>query len=316
MSSPQVITLEQIRTALDSIDVCSVMEEAFIAHSNGRSVVPPVGELLIKREPPGEVHLKYGYLEGGSHYVVKIASGFPGNPGIGLPPGNGLMILFDLSTGGISGILLDEGHLTDVRTAGAGALASRVLGVPGSRIGIVGTGVQARLQAVHHALANGSSEFMVWGRDPGRTSALASELGDSGLDVEVAPSIEVLADHCRTIVTCTASSRPLLDASMIRPGTHVTAIGSDTPAKQELDPDVLAAADLVVTDCLEQSRLRGEVARSLESGAIAHDRVLELGRILDRTAIGRTDPDQRTVVDLTGVAVQDLLIAEAVLRHL
>lgn len=315
MTTVSVITLDRISDALESIDLLEEMRSAFIAYSSGRAVIPPVGELIIDESPPGEVHIKYGYVRGGEHYVVKIASGFPGNHTLGLPPGNGMMILFDVTSGAIASILLDEGHLTDIRTAAAGALASSVLGVPGSRVGIVGTGVQARLQAVQHANALDCTDMMVWGRSLGRCSALASDLEAHGLKVDVAESIDELAEHCRTIVTCTASHEPLLKSSMIRPGTHVTAVGSDTPEKQELDSRILGAADLVVVDSLSQGVIRGEVARSIEAGTITEDRVLELGQVLDGSRAGRSDPDQCTVADLTGVAVQDLFIAEAVTRH-
>ena len=101
---------------------------------------------------------------------------------------------------------------------------------------------------------------------------------------------------------------------MIRPGTHVTAIGSDTPDKQELSAEVLGSADLVVVDSLDQGRVRGEVARSIELGSITPERVRELGRILDGSEAGRTSSEQCTVADLTGMAIQDLYIAEAVVR--
>ena len=102
MSSLSVITLDRISEALDSLDLLDEMRSAFIAYSSGRAVIPPVGELIIDEQPPGEVHIKYGYVRGGAHYVVKIASGFPGNHEIGLPSGNGMMVLFDVSTGSIS----------------------------------------------------------------------------------------------------------------------------------------------------------------------------------------------------------------------
>jgi len=120
----QIIPLEVIERVLKRIDVVGLMEEGFVAYSEGRAMVPPVGELIFE-DPPGETHIKYGYIRGGDHYVIKIASGFYGNSEIGLPSGSGLMLLLSQKTGFLEAVLLDEGRLTDVRTAAAGAVAAR-----------------------------------------------------------------------------------------------------------------------------------------------------------------------------------------------
>ena len=121
-----------------------------------------------------------------------------------------------------------------------------------------------------------------------------------------------MAAPSQLIVTTTPSSTPLLQAADIRPGTHITAIGSDTAEKQELAADVLALADVVVADSLEQCRTRGEIARALAAGAIMADKAVELGSLLAGEAAGRTAAEQITVFDSTGVAVQDIAIATAV----
>ena len=142
-----IITRGQIKSVLPGIDVIAAMEEAFSAYSAGRAVVPPVGELLLEK---GEVHIKYGYIKNEEFYVIKIASGFYENAELGISSGNGLMLLFKQETGELASILLDEGHLTNVRTAAAGAVAAKYLAPKKvHRIGIVGTGVQARLQLIH-----------------------------------------------------------------------------------------------------------------------------------------------------------------------
>lgn len=115
----RVVKLDEIHRELPFIDVMAAMEQGFVAYSAGKAVVPPVGELLFEK-PPGEVHIKYGYIQGGEHFVIKVASGFADNPSLGLPSNNGLMMLFKRTTGELSALLLDEGHLTDVRTAAAG----------------------------------------------------------------------------------------------------------------------------------------------------------------------------------------------------
>ncbi|NTV81587.1 MAG: ornithine cyclodeaminase family protein, partial [Candidatus Aminicenantes bacterium] len=103
-----------------------------------------------------------------------------------------------------------------------------------------------------------------------------------------------------------------LEAAWIRPGTHITAVGSDTAAKQELDPGILARADRIVVDSLSQSELRGEVYRAVRAGAIGRDRLVELGRVIEDGTLRRTSEGETTVADLTGVAVQDIQISKAV----
>ena len=119
----QVIRLDAIREVLPRLDLVRLMEEGFVAYSAGRAVVPPVGELLFE-DPPGDTHIKYGFIRGGDHYVIKVASGFYDNPTLGLSSSQGVVLLFSQKTGVFEAALLDEGHLTDVRTAAAGAAAA------------------------------------------------------------------------------------------------------------------------------------------------------------------------------------------------
>jgi len=298
---------------IERVDMLGIMSEAFVAHSEGRSVIPPVGELMVDGPPSGEVHIKYGYIRGGRHYVVKIASGFPGNQRIGIPSGSGLMLLFDVRTGMLSAILQDEGHLTDVRTAAAGALVSKVMSTaPIETVGIVGTGVQARLQARFLVRHVGCRNVLLWGRDEDHARDAVDDISSSGVETSRATSVDEIVDSCRLIITCTSSTSPLIRSGALRPGTHVTAIGSDTPEKQEIESSILGSADVVAVDCIEQSMLRGEVSQAIRAGVLSRGRVVEIGSILNGSAPGRVGDDQITIADLTGVAVQDLLIAEAV----
>jgi ornithine cyclodeaminase len=310
----QIVHRDEIERALETVELVSTIESGFVDYSAGKAVVPPVGELLL---PGGEVHIKYGYIQGDTDYVVKIASGFPGNRDRGLPGNSGLMLAFDQASGVPTAILLDEGRLTDVRTAVAGAVAARHLAPQRvDRIGIVGTGVQARLQLQHLEGVTTCRDVVVWGRNQERARRYVADMGELGFRVEVAPTVAELAARCELIVTTTAATEPLLRARDLRPGTHISAIGSDTEEKQELAADVLERADVVVADSRAQCTLRGEVARAIEKGAVTMDQVAEIGEVIAGRAKGRTATDQITVFDSTGVAVQDIRIAAAVLRGL
>ncbi len=309
-----LVTLEVIRSIVPSLDLVGLMEEGFVAYSAGRCVVPPVGELIFE-DPPGETHIKYGYIRGGDSYVIKVASGFPGNAKVGLPTASGLMLLFSQKTGALETVLLDQGYLTDVRTAAAGAVAAKHL-APGkiSCIGILGGGVQARMQLEYLLPVVECRQALVWMRNPQAEESYLEHFADTDLDLDFAPSPDDVADHCNLIVTTTPAKEPLLQAAMIRPGTHITAMGSDTEDKIELDPQILAAADRVVVDSLPQSETRGEIRQAVKAGVLDRGSVVELGSVIAGTAAGRTDDRQITVCDLTGVAVQDLMIAKGVLE--
>lgn len=308
----RVVSLNQIKEVVPSLDLVPAIEAGFVAYSEGRAVVPPVGELILDR---GEAHIKYGYIQGGDYYVIKIASGFYGNPELGLPSGNGCMLLFRQRTGEPAAVLLDEGYLTDIRTAIAGAIAAQYCAPRRvERIGMVGAGSQARHQLEWLARATHCRDVLAWGPLPDELAAYQKDMESRGFKVETTAETGPILGTCNLVVTATPSRRPLLSAADLRPGTHITAVGSDTPEKQELDPAILARADVVVADSMAQCRLRGEIHKAIEAGAIAAEKCVELGNVIAARARGRTSEDQISVVDLTGVAVQDIQIAAAVLQ--
>ncbi|MCP3915873.1 MAG: ornithine cyclodeaminase family protein [bacterium] len=309
----RVVRWDEIDSALARVDVVAEIERGFVAYSRGECVVPPVGELIFD-EPPGEVHIKYGYVRGEEHYVVKVASGFYGNAKLGLPSGQGMMILFRQATGEPVLVLLDEGRLTDERTAAAGAAAARLLAPPEiEAIGIFGTGIQARLQLAYLRDVVACRRVLAWGRNADRLAVYARDARELGFDVEEVSDPDRVARESQLIVTTTAAKAALFGSDTVQRGTHVTAVGSDTPGKQELPSQLLGRADLVVADSLAQCRERGEIASAPE---LSEDRVVELGHVAAGDHPGRTTNTAVTVADLTGVAVQDLRIAEAVLRGL
>ena len=309
-----IYTLDQIKSILPELDLVPAIEEGFRRYSAQQAVVPPVGELLLEK---GEVHIKYGYLQGGEYYVIKVASGFYGNPQSGLPSSNGMMLLFSQQTGQPEAILLDEGHLTDIRTAVAGAIAAKHLAPDRvSRIGIVGAGIQARLQLRYLGDVTSCRDVLVWGRDEQEIDAYRDEMAPLGFRVETTLDTAILQETCNLIVTATPAAKPLLHVEHLQQGTHITAVGSDTPHKQELDARILARADLVVADSIAQCLERGEIHQAIKAGLLAPERLVELGQVISGEANGRTDDGQITIADLTGVAVQDIAIATAVASQL
>lgn len=312
----KIIERKSIVGLLPEINLIDAIEQGFVAYSNGQTVVPPVGEMQLEK---GEVHIKYGAIRDQPFYVIKIASGFYGNQELGIPTSNGCMLLFSQETGELVCVLLDEGHLTDVRTAVAGAIAAKYLAPKNvDRIGIVGTGIQAKLQLQYLTDITACREVLVWGRsESGRNRFIQyfKENSEAQFCVEATDQISELQGSCNLIVTTTPSKKALLKAVDLRPGTHVTAVGSDTPEKQELESGILQAADLVVGDSLSQCKLRGEISQALRGECINAEDVVELGNIISGTVHGRSDDRQITIADLTGVAVQDIQIATAVYQR-
>ena len=309
---PVVVPLAEIKKALAAIDPIPLIEEGFVAYSRGEVVVPPVGELVFN-DPPGDVHIKYGYIKGDDFYVIKIASGFYDNPKLGLPSGDGLMLVFSRKTGVLEAILLDEGYLTNLRTAVAGAVAAKYLAPREvTAVGIVGAGVQGRMQLDWLRRVRKFEEAVVWGVNEEELVAYRRDMESPGLKIRTTLRAENVAAAANLIVTCTPATAPVLKAEWIRPGTHITAVGSDTAAKQELDAAILARADRVVVDSLSQSELRGEVYQAVNAGAIGRDRLVELGRVIGDQKLWRASESETTVADLTGVAVQDIQISKAV----
>mgnify|MGYP001817056988 FL=1 len=317
-----VLQLDEIRQLVDVPQLIAELEHGFVLYSDGKVNVPPVGFLNFEN-PPGDVHIKYGYVLDDDCYVLKMASGFYDNPALGLPASDGLILVFSQKTGGLKLILLDKCWLTDMRTAAAGAVAAKHLAPQNVRaIGIVGTGVQARLQLEMLRNVVDCRRCLIWGRNAEKVQEMIGELRareyfqDWGLDLEAAGSVDDLTRECNLIVTTTPARSPLILAGQVQKGTHITAMGSDDHGKQELDADLLGKADLVVADSISQCVDHGECHFGVKQGTLDEARIVELGQVIKQPTTGRASEEQITIADLTGVAIQDIQIAKLVDRAL
>lgn len=308
--------LTQIKSVLEKIHPIQEIEEGFIAYSEGKTEIPPVGEMLFKK-PPGDVHIKYGYIVDDDYYVIKIASGFFESPQSNRYTSDGLLLLFKKGTGELACTLLDECYLTNVRTAAAGAVVAKYLAPKNvDCIGIVGAGTQGRMQLEFLDSVTDCKDVMVWGMNQKELDEYKEDMELVGYNVRTTLKAEDIAATCNLIVTATPSKSPLLSADLIRQGTHITAMGSDTPEKNELDPRILQKADIIVADSISQCLLRGEIHQALKAGVLEKERVVELGNVIVNPNLQRTSEEQTTIADLTGVAVQDIQIAKAVYHAL
>jgi ornithine cyclodeaminase len=292
--------------------IMRAVEEGFVAYSRGEVVVPPVGHLKFE-DPPGDAHIKYGYIRGDDTFTVKLATGFYDNPRRGLPSSNGVMLVWSSQTGELLAILQDQGLLTDLRTAAAGAVAAKCLApLKINCIGIIGTGTQAKLQLEYLKYVTSCRNALVWGRSQGRALAFHVD----GFHMGVAATVQELASYCQLIVTTTPSCEPLVSADNVRPGTHITAVGADGGGKQELDPRLFAIAEVCAVDSRTQCVQFGDSSHAYNAGLIEMEHMVELGEIIQDRNRGRQSEMEITIADLTGVAVQDIQIAKLVLGAL
>lgn len=291
---------------IDQASLACITESFGWLH-DGVATVPPVVHLEADNRR-GDVDIKTAYIADLDRFAIKIASAFPGNAERGLPSGSGMMVVLSTATGFCEAILLDNGYLTDLRTGLAGAVAAdRLTTKEIDTVGIVGTGMQARFQLLSLALVRKLNHVMVWGRSAGQVRSYVAEMHSSHqIDVEIADSIEDLARNSNVIITATASREALIRAEWLQAGTHITALGADFPGKQELHPDVLTRADVLVCDLLDQCQHLGELQHWPGPEPIS---AVELGAIVRKAIPGRQDDKQITVCDLTGVGVQDTAIA-------
>lgn len=316
-ASVRILREGDVRAALDMASCIDAVDRAFAAYSTGRAELPSVIHLDVP-EAKGEIHVKAGHLHGARYYAVKAASGFSGTDPAAI---DGMIVVFDARDGSPAAFLLDHGYVTDLRTGAAGGVAARYLAPERvETVAVIGTGLQARYQLDALAIERpGFASVRVWGRSREHATHCVDDLLarpglPQGCRFGVAETVAAAVEGADVVITCTASRAPLVRAEWLMPGALVTALGSDGAGKQELDVDVFARADVVVVDSRDQCARIGELQHALDAELVrSPDDVLELGEICAGTEPGRTAAEQTIVCDLTGVGVQDVAAANAVM---
>ena len=311
--SKVILLSESDLRACVALDVAAIdcVEHAFRLLATEKVVMPPILRLDVE-EHNGEVDVKTAYLPGLDSFAIKMSPGFFDNPKIGLPSLNGLMVLLSARTGMPEALLLDNGYLTAVRTAAAGAVAARWLAREDARrAAVIGAGEQARLQLKALTLVRGIESAAVWAPRIDQAQRFADEMTSSlGLRVTACTSIDTAIDGADVAITTTPSRAPLIEPRHLQPGLHITAMGSDAEHKNEIAPAAIARATRYVCDRLAQVRVLGELHHAIEAGAVAADAVFpELGQVIAGQRPGRTGRDDVTICDLTGTGAQDTAIA-------
>lgn len=203
--------------------------------------------------------------------------------------------------------MIGASHLTALRTAAADAVAADALArETASRLLVIGTGHQAYYDAVGISRVRDLSEIMVWGRDSHRAVELAGHLSEDGLPATVT-ALEAGIERAEIIATVTSSDAALISAAMVRPGTHISAMGADSPGKAEIDIELISAARCFA-DVVDQAVTIGEFQHAYAAGVIGKESITPLGEVLSGDAPGRESDDEITVFDSSGTAIQDLAV--------
>jgi ornithine cyclodeaminase len=305
----KIYSLNQIKEAVKLEQLLQPTREAFVQFSKGEAQ-SSIG--VLSPATKTDVHIKAAVLKGHPYFVVKIANWSAMKQARGENPSSGFVAVFDAESGESVALLQDEGYLSDLRTAAAGAVATDTLAPRKiTSAGIVGTGLQASMQAKALTLVRSPEILYIWGRDNSKARQLAGRL-QSELNLQVsAVELDYLATQSEVIITATSSREPLLKAEWLN-HQHITAVGADDTHKQELDSAVLQKATTLVVDSREANHKYGEVYQAQQQGISLN--LLELGEVLANKNFQR--PKGLSVAKLVGLGVQDLAAAETVLKAL
>ncbi len=290
----------------------TVVEEAFRAHAEGRSLAPG---LMHVDASDGEFHIKAGGLCGEQpRFGIKInGSFFQNRARYNMPNIQGIILLSD-ATHGYPLCVMDSMEVTIQRTGAATAVAAKYLARPDSTIcTICGVGNQGRIQLKAIASVLPIQKAYAWSRTPENAASFATRMqAELGIQVEPVSDLRKPASQSDVIVTCTPARKPLLTPDAVRNGTFIAAVGADSPDKQELDA-ALTAACKIVADLTAQITHVGEAHHAIEAGLLTRDCIYgEIGEIIAGRKPGRVSEEETILYDSTGTALQDVAAASAV----
>lgn len=285
-------------------DAVDAVRTAFVRHARGEWVMP--AKVYVESPPDGDFRAMPA--AGAGHAVLKWVTSFPGNPARGLPTVSGLVLLSDARTGELRA-LLDAAAVTALRTGAAAVLAAETLAASGAgAAAVVGCGVNGR--AVARTFLALGREVVLFDVRAGQAEAAARELGPpAAVTRDLAHALA-----CDVVATVTPGRQLVVARGALRPGQHVSLMGADGPGKAEIELDELLSARIFCDEWLQASH-NGDIARAVEGGRLRREDVAELGRVLLGEEEGRRTSEEITVFDSTGLAVQDLAVALAVLER-
>jgi ornithine cyclodeaminase/alanine dehydrogenase-like protein (mu-crystallin family) len=304
-----ILRRSEVAALMNPAAYLAAAEAAFRAYANGDASVPMPMHIPVQN---GGFHVKGALVIADRAYVaVKLNGNFPGNPKRnGLPTIQGVVLLCDATDGSLLAVI-DSIEITLRRTAAASALAARYLArEDASSIAVCGCGDQGRAQVTALAEIASLRYVRVWDMDVEKAREFAGEMHEAlGLEVTAVPTVRDATWGSDIVVTATSAQTPFLTPECVSPGTFVAAIGADSPHKSELAAELLAGSKIVV-DVLAQCVLMGDLHHAIDTGLVTSADVhAELGDLVIGRKPGRRNPEEITVFDSTGVAIQDVASA-------
>ena len=307
-----IFTEEEIRECVQmNEEVIEVVKSAFNDLVTKDLQMPPTSRVDIP-DNNGEIVIKTAFIPGYEMFALKVSSHFFRNYSMGMSSTGGAMMLINALNGKPEAFFYDNGYLTDLRTGAAGALAAKYLANENiKKVGVIGTGAQARAQLQALKLVRDFKTVFVFGRTGQRISEFKYEIEASlRVEVKIMETPEEVVKSSELLITATPSKEPIVIDEWIHPGMHITAVGADASHKQELDPKLIQNADRIACDVFSQCTDHGEIGAAMKHNInLDTSRIIELGRIITTGENKRQSKREITITDLTGTGAQDTKIA-------
>ena len=307
----QLFSRGDVERAASMESAIPVIKDAFLNLANG-VVKMPSKLYLDLPEYSGDFRAMPAHYNPTKKAGIKWVNSHSKNPVKGFPSVSAILILNDPETAETLAIM-DGTALTGIRTGAAGGIASKLMAIPQAITGLyIGAGVQAYYQILAQQTEMPLKSIMIYDTDIKAARSLANTIRHISSNIEVVEDLEEACKAAQVITTTTPGNAPVFQAKWVQPGTHINAIGADAKGKQELPTSLLQMSTIIV-DEWEQASHSGEINNPLRSGELKQDNILgTLGECLNGTITPRVSPEQITVFDSTGLAIQDLALASHV----
>lgn len=320
-----VLTREEVKKVIDLKETIDAVRNVYKLKSKGMAVIWPLVNYEFVDEHAA-MDIRSGYIKGEQLHGLKMLNNFPENREKGLPPFNGIMMVYDSNTGMPIGIM-DASYVTCMRTGAAGALGVDLLARKDARVmTVLGAGKQAPFQIAATLTLRPEIE-KVYIVDPlsmeaaerfaeGITDLLKADFDMDASRVEFAASgAEEAVRNSDAIITVTPSRKPIIMKEWVKPGTHFSCLGSDMETKQEIESSISAEARIFTDDKAQCIRV-GEIEIPIKEGVIKEDDIAgEIGDVIAGSIPGRTDDEQITLFDATGLYILDLVTAKTAIMR-